>query len=314
MAVPVDIFVTDESVSPLPLQGVEVGIFNPSTHVLVGSATTDVLGKASYMLPGAVSPGTSYEVRFYKLGVNFHGLKTIQVLEPAASVNKFDHTGADSNVLPLSGSSTLCRCTGVFTDARGLPMANKSVRFIARGNTIDRTPKVWDLPSKMVGTDLFEVMTDPNGRVSVNLIRNSHMLVSWGGDEDQVWCIHVPDRDSANLIDLIHPFPAVLDWDDSIASGNSVSVAVQNFVEVPVQLILTDFSVQVLELSKYVEFLNSDGTVVEASYADHRGVFVLTGRNAGTASITPVLREGLTPARWPIPAITLPILSVTVTP
>ncbi len=313
MAVPVDIFVKDESVIPVAMAGVEVGVFTPGSNVFVASATTDVNGLAAFMLPGSSTPGTTYEVRFFKLGVNFHGLRLIQVLEPATLLNRFDHTGADSNILPLSGSSRLCRCTGVFTDHRGIPMANKSIRFLARGNTIDRTPKVWDLPAKMVGTDFFEVMTDSNGRVSLNLIRNSHMLVSWGGDEDQVWCIHVPDRDSVNLIDLIHPFPAILDWSDSVAPLNAVSVQVKSFVEVPVTLTLTDYSVQTLELSKYVEFLNSDGTVVEASYADHRGVFVLTGLAPGTSTITPVLRE-LVPNRWPVPSVVLPTLFVTVIP
>lgn len=314
MAVPVDIYVTDESVSPLPLQGVQVGIFNPSTHVLVASATTDVEGLAAFLLPGSASPGTSYEVRFYKLGVNFHGLQTIQVLEPATSVNRFDHTGADSNVLPLSGSPNLCCCTGVFTDPRGLPMANKSIRFSARGNTIDRTPKVWDIPSKMVGTDFFEVMTDANGRVSVNLIRSTYMLVTWGGDGDQVWCIHVPDRDSVNLIDLIHPFPATLDWDDTLAPGNAVSLANQASVEIPITLTKTDYTDDDTNLSALFDFENSDGAVVEATYDDNRGLFVIRGLAVGSATITPVLKDGYLPNRWPVPTVTAPALTVTVTP
>ncbi len=314
MAVPVDIYVKDESVIPVALAGVEVGVFNPSTHVLVAGATTDINGLAAFSLPGDVSPGTSYEVRFYKQGVNFHGLQTIQVLEPAVSVNRFDHTGADSNILPLSGSPNLCRCTGVFTDHRGIPMANKSLRFSARGNTIERTPKVWDQPSKMVGTDAFEIKTDANGRASLNLIRGGILLVSWGGDEDQVWCIHVPDRDAANLIDLIHPYPALLDWSDLVAPGNAVTVAVQHFVEVPVALLMTDFSSKTLELSEYLLFENSNGSIVEASYAAARGVFVFTGLSPGTSTITPSLRTDQLPNRAPAPSVTLPVLTVTVTP
>jgi hypothetical protein len=314
VAVPVDIFVTDEAVLPAPIPGVEVGIFDVGTHTLVAGATTDVNGQASFMLPGAPDPGTQYEVRFFKLGVNFHGLRTISVLEPVgAEPNKFDHSGADSNTLPLSDSVTLCRCTGVFVDFSGRPIANKPIFFIAQGQNINKTPKVWDTPSRMVAPDTMEVRTDANGRVSVNLVRTGKFFVTFGGNDDTVWCITVPDACAVNLIDLIHPFPAAWDWDDTIAPGDAVSVAVDAIVEVPLSVIFTDFTQRGTALETYFDIINSDGTKVEASYDSSRGVLVLRGLAAGVATQTPTLKTGILPNRYPIPAVATPALTVTVT-
>lgn len=314
MAVPVDIFVTDEAVLPAPLENVEVGVYDVGTHVLVAGATTGVDGRATLMIPGAPDPGISYEVRFFKLGVNFHGLQTIAVLEPeGAEPNKFDHTGADSNILPLSDSTLLCRCTGVFVDFSGRPIINKTIRIMAQGLDLDKTPKIWDAPGKMVSPDEMEVRTDGNGRISVNLLRTGKYHVTFGGDDDTVWCITVPDACAVNFIDLIHPFPAVLDWDDTLAPGNAVSLAVDALIEIPINCIFTDFSQRGTGLETYFEFMNSDGALVEATYVSDRGVLVLHGVATGVVTITPTLKTGILPNRWPIPAMTTPVLTVTIT-
>lgn len=316
MAVPVDIFVNDESPIPVPVVGAEVGVFGVGTHTLVASATTDGTGKASFSLPGSATPGTSYEVRIYKLGVNFHGLRTIQVLDPALPgfPNKFDATGADSNILPVSGSPYLCCCTGVFVDFKGDPIANKSIRFAAVSDLVSKTPKVWTIPSKMVGPDELEVRTDSNGRVSVNLVRTGEFYVTFGGDDDTVWNIKVPNRDSVNLIDLIHPFPALWAWDPILAPGNAISLAVGAVVQVPLVVTFTDFEQLSLGLEKYFDIINSDGTKVEASYMTNLGTLALRGLAAGSATATPQLKIGITPVRWPIPTPTLPVLNITITP
>lgn len=315
MAVPVDIFVKDESAVPVVLAGVEVGIYDVGTHNFVAGATTDVNGKASFSLPGAVTPGTSYEVRFYKLGVNFHGLRLIQVLDPPTSgnPNKFDHTGADTNVLPVSGSPYLCRCTGVFVDFRGQPIANKTIRFMSQGLDLDKTPKVWNSPSRMVSPDEMEIRTDANGRVSVDLVRTGKFFVTWGGDDDTVWCITVPDEFAANLVDLIHPFPLLWDWDDTLAPGDAVSLAVDASVEVPIEVSFSDFTQRGTGLETYFDVMNSDGSKVEATYVSDRAVLVLRGVATGVVTITPTLKTGLTPNRWPIQTVVAPVLTVTIT-
>lgn len=313
MAVPVDIYVKDESPSPVALAGVEVGVFNVGTHVLVASATSDVNGLAAFSLPGSATPGTAYEVRFYKLGVNFHGLQTINVTDPAlaGAPNKFDHTGADSNILPVSGSDQLCRCTGVFVDLTGQPISNKTIRIMAQGNNLEKEPKVWGLPSKMVSADELEVRTDANGRVSFNLVRSGKFLVTFSGDDDTVWSITVPDRDAANLIDLIHSFPVLWDWDDTDAPGDAVALTVEQSKSVKLSVTFSDFHEESLSLDAIFDFVNSNGAIVATAYSN--GVMELTGVSPGVATLTPVLKPNLLPARWPLPTPTLPSLTITVT-
>src|SRR6267154_2472031 len=308
MAVPVDIFVKDESPAPVVMPGVEVGIYDVGTHNFVAGATTDVNGKASFSLVGSVTPGTSYEARFYKLGVNFHGLRLIQILDPPTSgnPNKFDHTGADTNLLPVSGSPYTCRCTGVFVNLSGQPLANRTVRFVAQANDIDKKPKVWNTPSRMVAPDTLEVKTDVNGRVSVDLGRTGLFWVTFAGDDDTVWSVTVPDESAANLIDLIHPFPLLWDWDDTIAPGDAVSVAVGALVEVPINVFFSDFTERGTFLETFFDVMNSDGSKVESTYVSDRGVLVLQGVAPGATTQTPTLKTGLVPNRWPVPTVTAP--------
>lgn len=312
MAVPVDIYVKDESPMPVSLAGVEVGIFDPGTHNLVASATTDADGLAAFSLPGAVTPGASYEVRFFKLGINFHGLKTIQVVDPVqvGEPNKFDHTGTDSNILPLSGSPLLCRCTGVFVDFTGQPIANKTVRIMARAENLCEVPKVWD--GRMVPSDELELRTDSSGRISVNLLRTGKYFVTFGGDDDTVWSIIVPDQYSVDLIALIHPFPVVWDWDDTDAPSDAVTIAVNETKDIDFLVTFSDYEQKNKNLDIIFEIDNSDTTKIAAVYVSDAGKIQIRGVSAGVAAITPKLKPGLLPNRWPIPTPTLPVLNITV--
>lgn len=315
MSVAVDIFVSDESSSPLPLENVEVGIYDVGTHTLVASATTDVNGLAAFMLPGTPTPGTAYEVRFFKLGVLFHGLQQILVTDPELSgaPNKFDHTGTDSNILPVSGNPYTCRCTGVFVDLSGQPYVHKVVRIMAKGEDEGKVPTLWNLPSRLVAADTLSVHTDGDGRVSVDLPRTANLRITFSGNDDTVWCITVPDQYAANLIDLIHPFPQLWVWDSTVAPGNAVSVAALDIIEVPFEVLFTDFTERNMGLEIYFDLINSDSTIIDASYDSGRGVVVLRGLSVGTATLTPTLKTGILPNRWPIPAVVAPALAITVT-
>lgn len=313
MAVPVDIYVKDESPSPLAMANVEVGIFNPSTHTLVAAAVTDVNGLAAFSLPGAVGAGTSYEVRFFKAGVNFHGLFTIAVVEPVqpGAPNKFDHTGTDTNILPISSSPYLCRCTGVFLDFRGRPVTNHTIRFMAKAENILKTPKVTN--GMMVCPDELEVRTDGYGRVSLDLIRTGRYEVTWGGDDDTVWCITVPDEYAANLIEMIHPFPVVWDWDDTQAPGDAATIAIAASVVIPIEVTFSDFHKASLGLETYFNLVVTGTNPAIVNTAWSNGALTVTGLASGTVTITPVLRTDILPNRWPVPTVIAPPLTITVT-
>jgi hypothetical protein len=311
-----DIYVTDESPVPIQMPGVEVAVYDPVTNLLVAEGMTDESGHVAFILPGSSTPGTQYEVRAYKSGVNFHGAHSILVTNPVlpGAPNKFDLTGADSTILPLSGSSLLCRCTGMFVNFSGIPLANKTIRIMAQGENLSKVVKVWDIPSKMVAPDVMDIQTDANGFASVNLVRTGQFNITFGGDDDTIWCIRVPERDAANFVDLIHPFPQLLDWDDVEAPGDAVSLTVNQTKIIPLAVTFTDYSIQSTLLDTWIDFINNfDASKVSAVYDSALGAVVLTGVAAGVATLTPQLMTGLQPARWPVPSVILPPLTITVT-
>lgn len=310
MAVPVDIYVKDESPMPVVMPNVEVGIFSPTTHSLVASATTDINGLAAFSLPGTATPGTPYEVRAFKLGVNFHGLWNILVTDPAlvGAPNKFDITGADSNILPISYSPYLCRCTGVMVNFQGQPIGNKTLRFMAKGENLCKVPKVTN--GMMVTPDELEVRTDVNGRISIDLIRTGKYYVTWGGDDDTVWCITVPDEFAVNLIELIHPFPVLWDWNDTDAPGDAVALVVGQTAVIRLDLSFTDFSHLTTGTEPWFDLIVSDSTKVNFSLSN--GAVSITGLVAGVTTITPTLRTDILPNRWPVPPVVAPPLTITV--
>ena len=227
----VDVYVSDNSVSPVPISDAVVNIFDPITFALLGTALTDDTGRAAFTLFGSPTPGTAYEVRAFKVGVIFANPFAISVLNPLAphQSNRFDISGT-LLTLPVSTDPACCRCTGRFFDQQNRPMANRTVRIISvplpldqsgsgpeRHNTKWPTPR-WPTPKvafgNMVASEAIEVKTDPTGSVSVNLLQGGKYDVCFAGEEDVVWPITVPARTSVNLIDLIHPQPVTLTWGD----------------------------------------------------------------------------------------------------
>jgi hypothetical protein len=340
MAVAVNVFVKDTNVPPQPIPGVVVNVYDASTLTFVTSGTTDALGKASFLLPGSPAPGTSYELRFFKSGVVFQNPKLIAVLEPVAppNTNDFDVSGTVVN-LPIATDPRMCRCTGQFVNFGGQPVRNTLVKvssILGAGNltkppdkpivpwlqvpppsppnilTGFQVPKVVD--GKMVSVSTMEYRTDDNGKVTFDLIRNGQYYVTFAGEEDHIWPIVVPDRPSANLIDLIHPEPKTLTWDPVDAPGDSVSLSVGQTKSVKFSVLFSNFISYSAHLSHIIQFTNSDGNKADVFYDSGNGVLKITGKSVGALNVTVSVLPNLTPVRVPPYSITSAPLSVTVTP
>jgi hypothetical protein len=294
------------------MSNVLVNVYNPVTLEFVAGAVTDNDGRAALLLDGVADPGTTYEARFYRPGVLFQGPKNIAVIEPldVGQTNKFDVSGADAFNLPLSNSSYTCRCTGLFVDIRGLPIRNAMVRFSAKSDL--QSPKVWN--ASMVASDSLEIRTDDNGMVSVDLLRTGEYDVTFYGESDLIWCIKIPNTCSVNLIDLIHPYPVALDWDDSVAAGDLLTVAVGEKKEVPFRLTFADFTFHKTDLKKWITLLNSDPAVMQLEVDYSSGKAYVTGLAEGTANVELEQVENVPPLRFPVYPILDPGLAVTVTP
>jgi len=327
MAINVDIIVKDTQAPPRPIEGVVVNVYDSTTLALVASGLSDADGLSAFLLPGAVSPGVTYEVRLFKAGVLFSNPQLIAVLEPVTppQTNTFDVSGTLTTI-PVATDPLLCRCTGQFIDFRGQPLANNLLRVTAVQNVGYFTPtnvpspqnilsgfqvpKVID--SKMVASQTIEVRTDLNGRVSFDLIRLGQFYVSFAGEEDVPWCISVPDRSSANLIDLIHPAPVSVTWNSSDAPYNAVSVLVGATATVRFDALFSNHYSYSTNLGNTLQFINSDDAVGEVVYDSGVGQLVITGIQAGTLQVTVALLTGLAPSRIPAYSITVLPLVVTV--
>lgn len=340
MAVSVNVFVKDTQVVPQPVSGVVVNVYNAMTLAFVTSGTTDGLGQASFLLPGSVSPGTNYELRFYKSGAIFQNPKTIAVLEPVAppNTNDFD-VSATVVTLPVATDPRMCRCTGQFITFGGQPVPNTLVQVLAilgAGSltkppdmpivpwlynppplppnilTGFQVPKVVD--GKMVSLEAMEYRTDENGKVTFDLVRNGQYYLTFAGEEDHVWPVCVPDQSFANLIELIHPEPKTLTWDATDAPGNAISVAVGETKSVHFSVLFSNFISYAKNLSHIIQFTNSDGDKADVFYDSGLGVVNITGRAAGALNVTVDVLPNLTPVRVPPYAITASPLAVTITP
>lgn len=303
----VEIFVKTTDPSPANIEGVNIGIFDPTTFQVMAMGVTDEDGRAAFLLMGSADPGATYEVRAYKLGVIFRNPFRIDVLAPLAEgeVNQFDLTGTPST-LPVSSDPKCCRCTGLFVNFANRPVAGVSVRI---SQLVDEpTPKV--VGGNTVAVQVMTFQTNANGYLSIDLLRTGRYLVMIGSDEETAIEILVPDRPSVNLTDLLYPFPISLSWDEEASEDNAPSLEVGETREIPFEILFTNGETKTTQLGRYVDILIGDPDIVDASISD--GKLVLVGKAAGSTTATPERRE-LKPERNPLPTFDGPALSITVT-
>ena len=310
MAVAVGVYVKDDSLSAAPIDGVVVGVFDPVTFAAVAQGTTDVLGHASFLLPGSASPGTEYELRFFKLGVFFANPVRILVLDPGGP-NSFEMVGTVTSDLPVATDPRLCRCTGRFLNYSGRPIANMSVRIFADQSEPAMTvPQIVD--GNLVASQSMTFTTDKDGYLSVDLYRTGEYKFMYPGEEDKIWCITVPDRSSVNLIELIHPWPVSLTWDPTVAPGNAITIQSGQAVDVPFTALFSNFVTISRGLQQWLKFTNGDYTVMDVTVG--QGVATISAKSPGTAQLTGENLPNLLPSRVPYYNTQVPPLSVTVIP
>lgn len=309
MAVPVNIYVEEDSLLHPPVPGVVVAVFNPLTMEAVAYGTTDQDGMAAFLLPGG-----SYEARFFKAGFSFSNPKSVAVTEPAVpeSPNGFTATALPVGVFGVPIDPRLCRCVGRFVNFQNLPMPNMMIRIAAEADLTQKTPKVVD--GNMVGPSAMEVRTDQNGFVSLDLLRTGKYWAIFAGEEDELWSFVVPNRPNANLVELIHPQPVSLSYDQTVAPGNQVTVQAGSFLFVPFTVLFSDYQEHLVGIDSIIEFTNSAGDIADITFQSNVSRLLVKGLAAGTLTVSVAVRPGLFPNRLPDYSISAPVLNVTITP
>lgn len=301
MASPVDIYVKSDDVAPAAIEGVSVAVLNSITKVMVGWVLSEADGRA----PLYLDPGI-YEVRLFKLGVVFPKPARIDVVDSQdVAENTFDLSGT-LLTLPISTDPSTCRCTGRFVDLSNRPMSGVLVRISPKAEIGSQVPEVVG-GNQVLGGYARTLTTDQNGKVSVDLIRGGEYYITWAGEDADSWNLKVPDRSSANLIELIHPTPRSATWEVP-----EVSVAVGETKRILLSVLFSDYQTRTEGLLKWLQIQNSDSSVCDA-VLEGDGVAV-TGRLAGLSQVQVSARQDATPVvtgtsfQAPLP------LSVTVTP
>jgi hypothetical protein len=312
MAVSVDIFVKDTQPVPQPVSGVVVNVYDASTLAFVTSGVTDGAGQAALLLPGDAD-GIPYEVRFYKQGVSFQNPMAILVKDPlgVGETNEFDASG-QVKTLAEAVDPLLCRVTAQLIGMDGKPMKNVLIKLFSRADIESQNPLV--LNDRLLTGQSFEVKTDENGEAIFDLIRKGEYFTTFAGNDDTVWNFVVPDRSSVRYADLVHPQPVSLDWDNTDAPGDAVSVGVGGTIEVDFSVLFSDFQSRRKDLGKYITLVNSDDTKMDVKFYTTEAKAVITGLAPGMATVTAEIKQGIVPARIPDYSITSPALNVTITP
>jgi hypothetical protein len=306
---PVDIFVAGDGLQPTALEGVSVAVLSDTTSELLANALTDSDGRAAFLLPGGI-PGVVYEVRLYKKGVAFANPQHIEVLDPLPidDLNQFDVTGT---LFPpeVSNDPRTCRCTGYFVGFDNSPLPGTNVRIASRQGAAEQVPLVVD--GRLVAADSINLNADAHGQLVIDLLRGGRYYVSVG-DEDNTWDILVPDRPSANLIDLIHPCPVSLAW-GSPAVSNTLTLKVGDSLNVDLSLLFSNFETLTEGLSPWI-LLSSSDPQVAATVLSGEDKAAINGLAVGTVMVTATAAAVAKPARVPIYSLNAPTLQVVVTP
>jgi hypothetical protein len=315
MAVAVDIVLMDTESTPQPIVGAVVGIFDPITGNPVAQATTDVTGTAAFLLTGSAGPaGTTYEVRFFKMGVFFANPAMIAVIDPLGphQTNIFTYSGTIVGTQSVPLDPRTCRVTGRFLNFSNQPISGTTVRIQAETELPEKNPAFVD--KNIISASEMIFQTDDDGYLTVDLLRTGVFRMIFAGQEDEAYRIYIPDAPLANFSDLIEPFPVSIAWDPTTAPGNAVSLNVGDTLSVPFTALFSDGETPPDGLSAWLQFVSSDTALAVISIQEYAtGVFIMA-LGVGTATITGNNRPNLLPVRIPYYSTAVPPLSVTVNP
>lgn len=299
----VDIITTDAS--NVPVSGAAVTVFDSAANYSAG-AITDVNGRVRLDLAGSVV-GLLYNVYVFKIGIGFDDPFEISVVEPGPAT--FTFAGVPVNPFGVPTDPYLCRCVGRFLDYQNRPKVNISVRISANVDLLNKIPKI--AGGSFISPSSMEFRTDSNGYVVADLIRSGEYYVAFAGEEDEVWGFKVPDAQTANLTDLVHPRPIAVSY--SGLANNAISIVVGERLSVPVTMTFTDKIDRPEEISRWAEFLISDPTIMDVTFDAGMQVMTFRGLNPGVATLTVNTKLNF-PATLPATTISAPVITVTVSP
>lgn len=296
--------VSDDALPANLLEDVTVRYLSEDGLTLVTQGITDANGELTLDLEDV----TTYWVRFFKLGYAFPTRLFIDV-DSGASSNIFDATATDLQVLPPSTVPYLCKASGYVRGGDLAPKPGISFTFSLTGR-----PRVVG-GQAMIPQDLI-AKSDADGWLEVELVRGGVYDLVIAGMDDTVYRVVIPDRTSIELTQLIWPYAATLEYSATsatVAVGESVEVTATVTLSSGVQTPYTLDDKQVMGPGNFVRFFIADGSIIDVNVSTD-GTVTLTGKKAGTTTITSEVVPDVEAIHFPEPTRDFASLVVTVTP
>jgi hypothetical protein len=286
---------------PIAIPGVVVEFYS-TAGAFITSGTSDSAGEVTVTLPAAF-----YDILMFKIGISVlpKQPQRIQVLTQVPP-NVFEVT-AHIRVLPETNDLTLCRVSGYVINSHGKPQ--KGVK-ISLGPTLELV----DVSTRLVDPDhQVDVTSDDKGYFEFDLLRKvtyeGYILYKddWMGQTPGTLVILAPDRPSVPLEYLLFPIPQAVDF-----SAPTLSVPI-NTIDDSITIIVTftDGNVRQLPLQWGGYNLTiSDADIFDFEVAGDK--LVITGKTAGTATLTAERTLPVTSLWLPEPSFASDTLTVTV--
>ena len=218
----------DQEIVPNPVTSAVVRVYETDDTFVTELISDPVTGIASGLLDGLAAPNPhAYNIRLYKFGSPaVDNPQRVAVYDPPAGApvtgtNDFK-IHFDPHASQAPADPRLCRCSGHFrfidgNPARGLVEPYREPRH--RGHVI----RITSLMNPLIvdGDGAFSspvyVYADRDGWAEVDLFRNGIYSafvedVHPGCIQEAHRVIHVPDRSTTNLLDLLFPVAITVGW------------------------------------------------------------------------------------------------------
>lgn len=221
----------DEEIVPNPVGSVVVRVYETDDTFVTELISNAVTGIASGLLDGQASPNPhEYNIRIFKYGNTVDTPQSIEIYDPpggapVTGTNDFKIT-LDPHKAQAPADPRLCRLSGYLRRGDGTPSGRHVIRFAPHFN-----PLIVD-DQGAFGTPVYRE-ADDEGLIEVDLFREG-VYVAFVEDihpgclQEAARLIHVPDRSTAELMNVLFPVVTWVEWDPvgpwAVATGGELVV------------------------------------------------------------------------------------------
>lgn len=291
----------DQELPPGGVPGVVVRVYETDDSY-VNEFVAGPTGIATGLLNGEASPSPhAYNIRIYKYGHSVTNPQAIEIYDPPAGsptgTNDFTLT-LDPHAAQAPADARLCRCSGYFRRIDGVPAGGPVNRNAATGgflrNQVLRFTSLMDpLIVDQIGAFGSPVYAeaDDNGLIEIDLYRDGKYSVIVedvhpGCLQEAHRIIHVPDRSTANLLDILFPVVVEIAWSPS----GPWNLAVSGELDVTPTITASDYRVLTGIAADDVEYAVDDPTIASVASKDD-STLTITGVASGTTQLSITRRD-----------------------